>query len=159
MPNSKLQKTTRYTQFISIDNYCALHKLLKPNLNLDYIITFDVKAETRRWAIEVEEDSGENVTSGAETATALPNHLQRLVYHPLVLVSIVDSSEEEPVHAQLREGRTVGERERRERFKYIFYCVMQHVQGLFWGGGGQGGALAPPIKVFAPPQELVEFTY
>ena len=27
-------------------------------------------------------------------------------------------------------------------------------EGLF-----QGGAFAPPIKVFAPPQELVELTY
>ena len=25
--------------------------------------------------------------------------------------------------------------------------------------GGQGGLLPPPMKVFAPPQELVELTY
>ena len=28
--------------------------------------------------------------------------------------------------------------------------------GFISGGGGQGGAFAPPMKVFAPPQELVE---
>ena len=31
-------------------------------------------------------------------------------------------------------------------------------QGLFQGGGGAGGAFAPPMKVFAPPQELVKIT-
>ena len=33
------------------------------------------------------------------------------------------------------------------------------VQGLFQGGGGRGGLLPPPMKVFAPPQELAELTY
>ena len=33
------------------------------------------------------------------------------------------------------------------------------MQGLFQGGGGAGGAFASPMKVFAPPQELVELTY
>ena len=36
-------------------------------------------------------------------------------------------------------------------------CIIMtsiHIQGLF-----QGGAFAPPMKVFAPPQELVELTY
>ena len=29
----------------------------------------------------------------------------------------------------------------------------------FISGGGAGGAFAPPMKAFAPPQELVELTY
>ena len=39
------------------------------------------------------------------------------------------------------------------------WCVYIY-QGLFQGGGGAGGGFCPPpMKVFAPPQELVELTY
>ena len=36
------------------------------------------------------------------------------------------------------------------------FCL--YMQGLFQGRGGRG-AFVPPIKVFAPPQELVELMY
>ena len=46
--------------------------------------------------------------------------------------------------------------------KFLVSKGSSHKQGLFQGaggGGGAGGAFAPPMKVFAPHQELVEFTY
>ena len=45
-----------------------------------------------------------------------------------------------------------------------FICFFQYLKHIsryagFISGGGAGGAYAPPMKVFAPPQELVELTY
>ena len=80
-----------------------MRKAVKHHMNLDgYDRTaLQVKAEPRWGSVSLIENPCENLRLLPKALAASPDNLHRLLLQSLLMISVVDSPEKDPIHTQL----------------------------------------------------------